>query len=504
MATSNARSGLSSEGGEEVEGDEGGGEESEEEEQEENEEENSDEDYAPPGDSAVESEATNVDLHTSVEVSDPRHAQSEAESREGSVNVDTTEGRGSEQRAGDEVIDVSEDSENDLLKVGVGGAQKEKLDERCLGQPVSNDPDLLLPNCPICMERWAGQGVHRVCMIGGNNVSSLTNGICPQCKKRFKSCMRLCILWICFPDSFLQIKIFHLVNLEERKKLLDEVSKLKKDAEDYTQLCKAFRSLTTLVLSGTFTFHLLTRFFLGPAWSCSWDSNASYHIYAGLQNGMLLMFDIRQTSSPLESRPGLSSHPIHTIHSLPPQPELHGAGALLTASAVGPCLWDTGSNETSPQLLPETENQGVCISLACGGSGTDAVASFRPLVHTGVGGGGAGSTALTGPVRLGTHVLLKRVDGRSFRRHEAASGNVSDVRMCRSAIVHAEGGGTAFVYGDEASHGLSVWDVASFQVVKRLKPHEHPILDVKFSKYASGPGLLGCISENRIQVFRVP
>ncbi|CAA6655552.1 unnamed protein product [Spirodela intermedia] len=452
MATSNARSGLSSEGGEEVEGDEGGGEESEEEEQEENEEENSDEDYAPP---------ETVQLNRRLRMWIYIHPLNRVEGR--SVNVDTTEGRGSEQRAGDEVIDVSEDSENDLLKVVWEEHRRRNWTKRCLGQPVSNDPDLLLPNCPICMERWAGQGVHRVCMIGGNNVSSLTN---VEEYLGFVN-MILCILWICFPDSFLQIKIFHL-----RKKLLDEVIKLKKDAEDYTQL--------------------------GPAWSCSWDSNASYHIYAGLQNGMLLMFDIRQTSSPLESRPGLSSHPIHTIHSLPPQPELHGAGALLTASAVGPCLWDTGT-------LPETENQGVCISLACGGSGTDAVASFRPLVHTGVGGGGgAGSTALTGPVRLGTHVLLKRVDGRSFRRHEAASGNVSDVRMCRSAIVHAEGGGTAFVYGDEASHGLSVWDIASFQVVKRLKPHEHPILDVKFSKYASGPGLLGCISENKIQVFRVP
>lgn len=162
MAASNARSGLSPEDGEESEGVEGGGEESEGEEQEENEEENSDEDYPPPGDNAVEFEAANVDLRTAAGVSDSRYAQSEAESREGSVNVDMTEGRGSVRRAGDEVIDVSEDSENEPLKVGAGGAQKEKVDESCTGQSVSSDPDLLLPNCPICMERWAGEGVHRV------------------------------------------------------------------------------------------------------------------------------------------------------------------------------------------------------------------------------------------------------------------------------------------------------------------------------------------------------
>uniref|UniRef100_A0A6N2M3M7 RING-type E3 ubiquitin transferase n=1 Tax=Salix viminalis TaxID=40686 RepID=A0A6N2M3M7_SALVM len=32
-----------------------------------------------------------------------------------------------------------------------------------------------------------------------------------------------------------------------------------------------------------------------PAWSCSWDLNSPHYVYAGLQNGMLLVFDMRGT-----------------------------------------------------------------------------------------------------------------------------------------------------------------------------------------------------------------
>ncbi|KAI3964124.1 hypothetical protein MKW92_005924 [Papaver armeniacum] len=63
-----------------------------------------------------------------------------------------------------------------------------------------------------------------------------------------------------------------------------------------------------------------------PAWSCSWDLDSEHHMYTGLQNGMLLLFDMRQTSGPVESMNGLTSHPIHTIHSLPENSPLHNGG----------------------------------------------------------------------------------------------------------------------------------------------------------------------------------
>ena len=147
------------------------------------------------------------------------------------------------------------------------------------------------------------------------------------------------------------------------------------------------------------------------------------------------------------------------------------------------------------------ETHGVCISLACGSVTSDTVATFRPRVQPAS--GDASSQSPQGHVRLGTHVLLKRVHNNGFQCHAAACGNVSDVRMCRSAVISGENNRDAFIYPDEASHGLCVWDLESFQVTQRLKPHEYPILDVKFSGRNSGPRLLGCISETRVQIFRI-
>ncbi|MQL90319.1 hypothetical protein Taro_022921 [Colocasia esculenta] len=162
---------------------------------------------------------------------------------------------------------------------------------------------------------------------------------------------------------------------------------------------------------------------------------------------------------------------------------------------------------STPMLVPETENQGVCISLACSSSGADVAASFRPKVEMNCDAAGSQSSQspsppVTGPVRLGTHVSFRRVDGNNFQKRDTTSGNVSDVRMSRSAIIPVEGADPLFVYGDEAFHGMCVWELASFRIVRRLKPHQHPIFDIKYSNNMSR-GLLGCVSEKLLQVFRV-
>ncbi|KAH9315616.1 hypothetical protein KI387_024243, partial [Taxus chinensis] len=79
-----------------------------------------------------------------------------------------------------------------------------------------------------------------------------------------------------------------------------------------------------------------------PAWSCAWDLNDSHRVYAGLQNGMLLIFDLRNTSSPTNSINGFHSKPLHTLHSVASfrgKNNEYGGRAVLGASCVGPTLW---------------------------------------------------------------------------------------------------------------------------------------------------------------------
>uniref|UniRef100_A0A453JCA6 RING-type E3 ubiquitin transferase n=1 Tax=Aegilops tauschii subsp. strangulata TaxID=200361 RepID=A0A453JCA6_AEGTS len=80
-----------------------------------------------------------------------------------------------------------------------------------------------------------------------------------------------------------------------------------------------------------------------PAWSCSAHDSDSHRIYAGLQDGRVLVFDTRQHSRPLHSMAGLSKHLVHTLHSVT---DNSGSRKVLSASAIGPCMWDADGNQS--------------------------------------------------------------------------------------------------------------------------------------------------------------
>lgn len=157
-----------------------------------------------------------------------------------------------------------------------------------------------------------------------------------------------------------------------------------------------------------------------------------------------------------------------------------------------------------PSLIPGMENQGVCISLAYCDAG-DIVASFRPRLHVpndimpsqpSI----SPPPTVSGPVTWGSHVLLKRVDEISYQNHGFTLSNVSAVRMPKSTIISKDGHRPLFVCGDEATNGLCMRDLPSLGVIDNLKQHPQPILDVKYAG-SIDTGLLGCISEDRLQLF---
>lgn len=68
-------------------------------------------------------------------------------------------------------------------------------------------------------------------------------------------------------------------------------------------------------------------------------------VFTFLQNGMLTVLDLRQTREPVECINGLSSHPVHTIHSIVYNRDRSpstAAGRLLTASSLGLSQWNIG------------------------------------------------------------------------------------------------------------------------------------------------------------------
>ncbi|KAL6847591.1 hypothetical protein ACP4OV_022617 [Aristida adscensionis] len=247
--------------------------------------------------------------------------------------------------------------------------------------------------------------------------------------------------------------------------------------------------------------------FSAPGWSCSVDASSSHHMYAGLQNGMLLVFDIRQTARPLHSMAGLSAHPVHTLHSVI---DSNGSRKVFSASAIGPCMWDADGNQSRPNLLTGMENQRVCISLACiPTSGDLLVATFRPKVDSSEDSTASQSyLSQTPPSRsgggiLGHHTLIRRIDNTSFAEGTTCYANVSELRISKSAIIPYGNNQHLFAYGDESLCGVRTWQLPYFATHVDLSPHRQPILDLRYAESSAGGGYLGCLSEEKLQVFRV-
>ncbi|CAL9766788.1 unnamed protein product [Musa acuminata subsp. burmannicoides] len=311
----------------------------------------------------------------------------------------------------------------------------------------------------------------------------------------------------------------------EREHVLSKISLLSQNEVETIQLppnTKAIRDLTILpdglallaslgkklLLFSMRSNNLVLKYDLpAPAWSCSGDNSNTHYVYTGLQNGMLLVFDIRQTAVPMQVMEGLTGHPVHTVHSVVLS---DGGSRVLTASSSGPCIWEVGSSCGRPFLIPEMENRGVCISLACCGSLDSMVASFRQKVELfndsmtsqiPMSPSPSPSPILSTTGKIGSHVLITGVDGLSFQSQEVGKSIVSELRMPKSAILCTEGDKSLFAYGDESSHGVHIWGLPSFKTYAKLKPHQHPILDLRYDQRSTGPGFLGCISEDRLQVF---
>ncbi|ESW34775.1 hypothetical protein PHAVU_001G180000 [Phaseolus vulgaris] len=237
-----------------------------------------------------------------------------------------------------------------------------------------------------------------------------------------------------------------------------------------------------------------------PAWSCSWDLNNSHNIYAGLQNGSVLVFDMRQTVGPVKSLVGLTNNPVHTVNSLAQTSSLSsGVKTILSASAFGLCQWNIDSEER-PLVVPETDNQGVCISLAYCPSSDDIVASYRPIFSMSM------DVPLSQPLATplsagqgvqGTHVLFNRMGGHHFQKVGSSYANVSKIRLPKCVIMDIENQSRLFASWDEVTCDLLLHELPSFRVLQQFKMPAQ----ARDLRYSPSHGILGCLSENTLQLF---
>ncbi|GKE66881.1 E3 ubiquitin protein ligase RFWD3-like protein, partial [Tanacetum coccineum] len=214
-------------------------------------------------------------------------------------------------------------------------------------------------------------------------------------------------------------------------------------------------------------------------------------------NGMLLVFDMRHTIRPVESIHGLDSRPIHTIQSFEhntshPQ----NTTQLLTASSCGPCLWNINGGLQRSMKVPALQNEEAsCTSVAYNSTSKDIVATYRPKTQV-------SKPINTKPSSLygepATCILnhIKRTASSFYFKLGSASAQLGYDWITKSTFINIENCRPVFAYGN----GLRLLEIPGLDVTHNLKPHQHPILDVKYSQ-SHGSGVLGCISIDKLQLF---
>lgn len=158
-------------------------------------------------------------------------------------------------------------------------------------------------------------------------------------------------------------------------------------------------------------------------------------------------------------------------------------------------------------MIPETANEGVCISLAYCPRSDQIVASYRPKVE--MSGEVAFSQSTISPSpgigrgTRGSHVLFERIGIKSYQKLGSVSANVSDVRLPRSLIFKVNESNPLFAFGDEATNELILQKLPSFSLSQRLKLSKHQFRDVRYTTVMN-QGLLSCLTDDTVQVFSTP
>ncbi|PIO23435.1 hypothetical protein AB205_0034120 [Aquarana catesbeiana] len=118
-----------------------------------------------------------------------------------------------------------------------------------------------------------------------------------------------------------------------------------------------------------------------PVWSCCWCSDDTNYVYAGLINGSVLVYDLRDTSQYVkELTPQASRCPVVSLSYVPrAASEVFPCGGVLVGTLEGACFWEMKDAHYKPHLLPL--ELGGCTDIQMESSTRHCLVTYRPDVN---------------------------------------------------------------------------------------------------------------------------
>ncbi|NWV60798.1 RFWD3 ligase, partial [Malurus elegans] len=234
-----------------------------------------------------------------------------------------------------------------------------------------------------------------------------------------------------------------------------------------------------------------------PVWSCCWCLDDTNYVYAGLVNGSIMIYDLRDTNSHVQELvPQKSRCPMVSLSYLPRMASASlPYGGILAGTLEGACFWEQkAGNSYRPHHLPL--EPGGCIDLQTEINTRHCLATYRPgknnpCVHCVM------MELTCSPLTEASEDVVC-----SSNPVQTFSAGPTCKLLTKNAIFQSpEDDGSVFVCaGDEASNSALLWDAGSGSLLQKL-PADLPVLDI-CPLEVNQTHLLATLTEKMVNVYK--
>lgn len=209
-----------------------------------------------------------------------------------------------------------------------------------------------------------------------------------------------------------------------------------------------------------------------PVWSCCWCLDENNYIYAGLANGSIMVYDLRNTSSAVQELvPQKNRCPLVSLSYIPRAASAaFPYGGVLAGTLESASFWELKAGFTHcPHVLPL--EPGGCVDFQTEISTRHCLVTYRPDKNHNT-------------LRSVLMEMSYKLDDAgepvcSCHSVQTFLGGPTCKLLTKSAIFqNPDNDGSILVcHGDEASNSALLWDAGSGSLLQSLKA-DQPILDI--------------------------
>ncbi|XP_060110205.1 E3 ubiquitin-protein ligase RFWD3 [Heteronotia binoei] len=234
-----------------------------------------------------------------------------------------------------------------------------------------------------------------------------------------------------------------------------------------------------------------------PVWSCCWCLDNTNYIYAGLVNGSVLVYDLRDTTSHVQELTTEKSRcPVVSLSYLPRMASAAlPHGGLVSGTLEGACFWEQKTIDSyRPHHLPL--ESGGCTDLQTEASTRHCLATFRPNRNR--------NCLQCVVMELTCTQLTEAADEIvcSCRPVQTLTAGPTCKLLTKNAIFQSpeDDGSILVCAGDEASNSAMLWDAGTGSLLQKLMD-DLPVLDV-CPYTVNRNSFLATLTEKAVKIYR--